>query len=112
MTKARWKVMDVAFGDNRLHPRRLVIEVNEKFECCRYTTCCEDGDGIGYCSEHSLRTLDEWLDWLDRFSDELTGREIREAKEAARAEFAEPQSWADFRKRYAETGDPWLPMPR
>ncbi len=34
---------------------------------------------------------------------------LREAKEEALAAFTEPQSWTDFRKRYAETGDPWLP---
>jgi hypothetical protein len=33
---------------------------------------------------------------------------MREVKEAARATFQEPQYWTDFRKRYAETGDPWI----
>lgn len=104
----RWKVMDVAYGDNIRNPRRLILEVNPKYPNHCYTTCSES-DGIGSHSDHSLRTLDEWLVWIDRFSDDLTGREIREAKEAARAPFTEPKSWAGFRARYAETGDPWLP---
>lgn len=104
----RWQPMDMAFGDNLRKPRRLILEVSEKHECCRYTTCSES-DGIGYHPESSLRTQEEWLTWIDRFSDDLTGREIREAKEAVRAPFTDPDSWAGFRKRYAETGDPWLP---
>ena len=99
--------MDVAFGDNTRNPRRLVLSVNEKHECCRYTTLSESG-GEGYHPEGSLRTLEEWLKWLDRFSDDLTGRELREAREAALAPFSEPIFWADFRKRYAETGDAWI----
>ena len=108
----QWKPMDVAFADNLLRPRRLILEVSEKHECCRYTTCSEDGFGTGYHSDGSLRTLEEWLRWIDRFSDDLTGRQIREAKEAAQAPFVEPQAWADFRRCYADTGDPWLPMPQ
>lgn len=103
----RWKPMDVAYGDNIRKPRRLVLEVNPEYLHHCYTTCSES-DGVGSQSDYSLRTKDEWLAWVDRFSDELTGKELREAKEAVRADFAEPQSWADFRKRYAETGDPWI----
>jgi hypothetical protein len=101
----RWKVMDVAFGDNIRRPRRLILEVNPEYEHHCYTTVSES-DGIG--SHPDLRTLDEWLVWVEKFRDELTGREIREAIEAAQSPFVEPQSWTDFRKRYVETGDPWL----
>lgn len=103
----RWKPMDVAFGDNIRKPRRLVLEVNTKYPNFCYTTCSES-DGIGNHSDYSLRTLEEWLAWIDRFADELTGRELRECKEAAKAPFTEPQSWVDFRRRYAETGDPFI----
>lgn len=99
--------MDVAFADNRRNPRRLVLEVNREYPNHCYTTCSES-DGVGSHSDYSLRTLEEWLIWLDRFSDELTGRELRECKAAARAPFTEPKSWTDFRKRYADTGDPWM----
>jgi hypothetical protein len=105
--KFRWKQMDVAFGDTLRNPRRLILEVNTKYPDHCYTTCSES-DGIGSHSDHSLRTLEEWLAWIDRFSDELTGRELREAKEAARAPLIEPKSWEGFRKRLADTGDPWL----
>lgn len=98
--------MDVAFGDTLRGPRRLILEVGEH-ECCRYTTCSESG-GVGYHPESSLRTLEEWLKWIDRFSDDLTGREIREAKEAAQSPFIEPKDWAGFRARYSGTGDPWM----
>lgn len=99
--------MDVAFGDTIQRPRRLVLELNPKYPSHCYTTCSH-GNGIGSDSEHSLKTLEEWLKWLERFSDDLTGRELREAREAAVAPFTEPPSWAEFRQRYAETGDPWL----
>jgi hypothetical protein len=105
--KGRWKVMDVAFGDNIRGPRRLILEVHPGNEYFRYTTCSE-GLGVGSHSDHSLRSLEEWLKWIERFSDDLTGRELREAKEAAQAPFTEPKEWTAFRLRYAQTGDPWL----
>jgi hypothetical protein len=95
--------MDVAFGDNIRGPRRLILEVGPEY----YTTCSESG-GVGSLPESSLRTQEEWLAWVERFADDLTGRELREAKEAVRAPFIEPECWHAFRHRYAETGDPWL----
>lgn len=96
--------MDVAFGDTLRAPRRLILEVTGEGQ---YETCSES-DGIDGHSDCSLRTLQEFLTWVDRFSDDLTGRELREVKEAATAPFIEPESWAGFRKRYEETGDPWI----
>lgn len=103
----RWKPMDVAYGDTIHKPRRLVIEALPEYLNYPYTTCSEM-DGIGSHSDYSLRTKEEWLAWVDRFSDDLTGKELREAKEAVLADFVEPRSWSEFRKRYAATGDPWL----
>jgi hypothetical protein len=103
----RWKPMDVAYGDNIRRPRRLVLECNPKYPSHCYTTVSET-DGVGSHSDYSLMTLEEWLNWIEKFRDDLTGREIREAIEAARAEFVEPKSWGEFRNRFAETGDPWL----
>ena len=105
--------MDMAFGDNLHRPRKLILEAHPPRgtgpldKWWTYTTCGETG-GVGYQSETSLRTQAEWLEWIERFSDEKTGREMREIKEAARATFQEPQYWTDFRKRFAETGDPWI----
>ena len=99
--------MDVAYGENIRRPRRLVLEVDPTRECARYT-CCTEGQGESYDSEHSLMTFDEWLTWLDKFSDDLTGRELREAREAVRETFTEPPGWRGFRERFATTGDPWL----
>jgi hypothetical protein len=101
----RWKRFDVVLGDNLIKPWRLIVEVNDKTRS--YTVCSESG-GVGYQSDHSLRTKEEWLTWVDRFSDDLTGRELREAKEYVRAPFIQPQCWIDFRKRFELTGDPWL----
>jgi hypothetical protein len=106
-TAFRWKPMDVAFGDNIRRPRRLILQVNPKYPNHCYTTCSES-DGIGSHSDHSLMTLEEWLTWIERFWDDLTGRELREAKEAARAPFIEPRSWVEFRERYRRTGNPYL----
>jgi hypothetical protein len=103
---AEFKPMDVAFGDTITRPRRLVLEVHPESECSRYTTCGESG-GVG-CTG-ALMTQEEWLKWLDRFNEDLTGRQIREAKEAATAPFTEPKYWVEFRERYAETGVPWIP---
>lgn len=100
--------MDVAFGDNLRCPRRLILEVNTKYPNQCYTTCSER-DGVGNHSDYSLRTLEEWLEWVEKFRDEQTGKEMREVIEAAKTPFVEPKSWTDFRARYAETGDPWMP---
>ena len=104
----RWKPMDVVFADNIRRPRRLVLEASETHPCCSYTTCSES-DGVGYHSENSMKTLAEWLTWIEKFREDLTGRDIREAIEAATGPFVEPDSWTAFRERYAATGDPWLP---
>jgi hypothetical protein len=109
----RWKPMDVAFGDNLHRPRRMILEAYPPTgtgmfdKWWRYTTCSES-DGVGSLAEHSLRTKEEWLEWVERFSDDLTGRELRAVKDAARADFVEPDSWRSFRERFAATGDPWL----
>ena len=104
----RWKPMDVVFADNIRHPRRLILSADPKYECAAYAVCSES-DGVGYHSRHSLMTQREWLAWIERFREDLPGREIREAIEAATGPFVEPDSWAGFRKRYADTGDPWMP---
>jgi hypothetical protein len=101
-----YQIMDVAFADNIRRPRRLILEVNPKSPSCLYTTCSEDGFGTGHNS--CLMSLDEWLRWIESFRDELTGKEIRDAIEAAKAPFVEPQGWVEFRTRYQETGNPWI----
>ena len=64
---------------------------------------------LGHGGLDRVMTREEWLDWLEGFRDELTGREFRECREAVeRAEFREPKEWTDYRRRYAETGSPWL----
>lgn len=104
----RWKMMDVAFSDSISKPRRLIVGVSDKYESSRYDTISERG-GHGSHSEHSLMTADEWLKWIQRFRDEMTGREIREAIEAVKGPFVEPLLWVEFRERYRLTGDPFLP---
>lgn len=100
--------MDVAYGDNMLKPRRLILEVNTASKYACYSTLSETG-GEGGHSDYSLRTQEEWLEWIEKFRDEKTGREMREAIEAVKAPFTEPKVWAEFRERYKQTGDPWLP---
>ena len=102
--------MDIAYGDTLRKPRRLVLEADPSEKYCRYTTCSEQ-DGIGYHSEGALMTLADWLEWAERFKEDFPYSEIRAVKEAAQALFTEPESWAGFRQRYAETADPWLPHP-
>ena len=104
---SRFKPMDVVFGDNLRRPRQLILEINPKYESSKYTTIGE-GECVGYHSENSLKTLPEWLLWVDRFLDELTGRELREIKEAATAQFIEPKCWGEFRDRYLKTGNAFL----
>lgn len=105
----RWKIMDLAFGDNLICPRRLIVDVHPEYypRLC-YTTLCERGGGCGSNGEFSLRTLPEWLEWVERFRDEKTGREMREVIEAAKAPFIEPQEWVEIRKRFAETGNAFI----
>lgn len=106
----RFKPMDVVFDCNTRNPRRLVLEVNPKY----YPNHCYQvagRDWNGSCGVHDLMTRDEWLRWLEKFRDELKGREFRECMEAALGPFEEPACWADFRKRFAETGSPWVEEP-
>ena len=99
--------MDIAFGDNIWKPRRLILSANPKSSWHPYETTSER-DGVGTDSDQSLMTLAEWLKWIENFRDEKTGKEMRDAIEAAKADFVEPQSWTDFRKRYADTGDAFI----
>lgn len=100
--------MDIAFADNLLCPRRLVLEVSPQYPSNCYTCVSERGNGTGSHSDYSLMTRDEWLIWIERFRDELTGKEIREAIEAVKAPFNEPQCWLDMRERFKQTGDAFL----
>lgn len=104
---SEFKPMEVAFADRLRNPRVLVIEVKPQYKSSHYTAI-STGGGDGYYPKTALRTKEEWLAWVERFSDDLTGRELREVKEAVQADFVEPDCWAGFRKRFAETGDPWL----
>lgn len=103
----KFKPMDVAYADRLHRPQVLVAEVNPAHRYSFYTAIGLSGCDSSY-PESALRTKDEWLAWVDRFSDDFTGRELREAKESVRAEFSEPECWAEFRKRFEETGDPWM----
>lgn len=100
--------MDVAFGDNIICPRRLILEVNHQYQSQRYTVTSERGGGVGSQSDDSLMTKAEFIEFVQSFRDELTGKEMREAIENANAPFTEPPEWDDYRRRYAETGDPFL----
>ena len=100
--------MDVAFADNIWKPRRLIAGVNPQYQPHHCYDCISENLGNGSYGIHDLKTLDEWLIWIERFRDEKTGKEMREAIEAAKAPFVEPPEWADFRKRYAETGDAFI----
>lgn len=101
--------MDVVYGPYIHAPRRLILEVYHRADgTVRYETVSER-EGCGGESEDSLwATADEWLEWFTKFQDEMTGLAYREAQDRVRRPLVEPKSWADFRKRYAETGCPWL----
>lgn len=98
--------MDVVFVDCLWTPRRLITEVH-LHGTYRYTAVSADGESC-YLECYCM-TRDEWLAYLERFRDELTGKEFREAREQVVADCAEPDSWAGFRSRYALTGDPYQP---
>lgn len=109
MPVARWKPMDVALGDTIHRPFRLVLEAHAPRtweDEWTYATVSES-DGVGSSLDHNLRSAEQWLLWVDRFSDDLTGRELREAKEHVRAGVVEPASWTEFRGRFQATGSPW-----
>ena len=109
--KPRWKPMDVVYLGNHRKPRGLVLEVHwwERSKRWTYTVWSESEGNHHGVDESWAMTQREWLDWLDGFYDELTGKQMREYKEAAKAPLVEPASWTGFRQRYADTGDPWLP---
>ena len=106
----RFKPMDVVFDCNARNPHRLVLEVNEKYHP-NYCYQVAGKDWHGSAGVHDLMTREEWLQWIERFSDELTGRELRECKQAVLEPLVEPKLWAEFRARFAETGSPWIEEP-
>lgn len=107
--RGKYRVMDVVYLDILRGPRGLVVEVcGSDVSRNRMYTVISEGDGYHSVGEDSLMTLEEWEKFFSWAADELTGREFREIMEAARGPLVEPESWAGFRARYAETGDPWL----
>lgn len=105
---ARWKPMDVVYADGITNPRCLILSVYTRDNGTGSYEAVSESDGMPSLSDGNAMTQAEWLKWLEHFSDDLTGRQMREAREAALTELVEPESWAGFRKRYSETGDPWL----
>lgn len=103
----KWKSMDVVFRDTLYAPRCLILGVHTSADGWVLYEGVSENDGMPSIPEDCAMTKLEWLKWLDHLSDDLTGREMREARERAEAPLVEPESWAGFRARYAETGDPW-----
>lgn len=106
----RFKPMDVVFDCTSRHPHRLVLGVNSKYHP-NYCYEVAGRDWYGSSGVYDLRTREEWLEWIEKFAEDFTGRELRECKEAVMAPFVEPPLWADFRRRFAETGSPWIEEP-
>lgn len=105
---ARWKPMDIVYADGLHRPRCLILSVHVREDGSGSYEAVSENDGSPILSDSCAMTQEEWLKWLEYFSDDLTGRQMREAREAATGPLVEPESWAGYRKRYAETGYPWI----
>ena len=109
----RWKMMDVVYLHRRWKPRALIVGIfrgakdpNE----IRYDVITESL-GNGSEGEFWTVTRDEWIEGMEWLRDEVTPRQWRESMAFLDEEFVEPKEWGEFRQRWEETGDPFLPFP-
>ena len=101
--------MDVVYGPYIQAPRRLILDVYHRQDGTVHYEPVSEGEGCGGEAEEWLwATKEEWLEWLTKFQDEMTGLAYREAQDRVRKPLVEPKSWAGFRERYKTTGCPWL----
>ena len=65
--------------------------------------CCMSSSGtVCYHSDQDLLTLEEWLNWWERFRDETIPKEWRECAENARLDFVPPAWWPEAVERATE----------
>lgn len=100
---AGYALFDVVYQDRIQTPRSLIVEIGPK-----YHTVLTEGEGMGHAKPEHFMTLDEWLEWLEKFRDELTGKDFREAQEHARAPLTWSRVWNEFKARYDATGNAFL----
>lgn len=99
----KWKVGDMARYVTRDCTRVLILEAipdNSMHRDGLWRYCgLNSGGTVNYYAEYGLKTLDEWLEWWERFQDETTGMEYRERQEAARLDFVPPVWWPEAVER-------------
>lgn len=105
---ARWKPMDVVYQDTLRRPRCLILSARTREDGTGSYEAVSESDGSPILFDYCAMTKEEWMRWTARFSDDFTGRELRECREAVETPLIEPESWGGYRKRFSETGDPWI----
>lgn len=103
------KLFDVYYGD-RLQRRGLVVEI-----FANHLVLITERGGVDYVnlppSKWRLMDLAEWERFADHLAEDITGQELREAKENARASFVWPKEWQDFKTRHDATGNAFVDAP-
>lgn len=104
------KLFDVFYRDNLHRSRGLVVEIY-----AHHLTLISESGGESSLrlppSKWQLMDLAEWEKFADHMSDDITPREMREYKEAARGPFEWPKVWREFKERYETTGNAYLGEP-
>ena len=107
----RWKMLDVVWLKHYWAPRGLVIGISRSASDpnkIRYDLVNEWEVTNSFSAAECVNAT-EWREEMERYLiDEYTPREWR-AKMATVEAFEEPPCWEQFRQRWKETGNPYLP---
>ncbi len=107
----RWKMLDVVWLDHVWRPRALIVGiVRAKDDPNRISyDCVNEWECTNFWSASECLSEREWRESIESYlRDEYTPREWRSRMDKI-ASFKEPPCWEEFRCRYRETGDPYLP---
>lgn len=99
--------MEIYYQDTLRKPRVLIVELRSENDIQRADIGLSESGGLSYRLDNVM-TREQWLEWVQKFRDDLTGRELREILEHESAPFVWPQCWNEFRDRYAATGNAFL----
>lgn len=112
MKMPRWKMLDVVWLDRYWRPRALIVGIvrakDDPDEIISYD-CVNEWEVTNYFRASECLSEAEWRDSIEGYlRDEYTPKEWRKRMDAIE-EFKEPPCWEEFRRRFRETGDPFLP---
>jgi hypothetical protein len=104
-------MLDVVWLDHYWRPRALIVGIRRRPEKPNEISydCVNEWECTNYFEAYECLTEREWRDSIEGYlRDEYTPREWRKRMDKI-ADFTEPPCWEEFRRRFRDTGDPFLP---